>query len=70
MTYEVVKHEFRNNQVKKEFNLFDTKRQAHKYLQDCIKTEHSRTVGSVKDGKVSVFDTDGVMRCRYEVNSF
>lgn len=70
MTYEVIKKEIRGGEAKKEYNLFDTKSQATKYLQAVIRQEHGTTVGSIKDGHVRVFDTDGVMRREYEINSF
>ena len=30
----------------------------------------NRTIGSIKDGNIKVFDTEGVMRREYEINSF
>tara|TARA_B100000900_G_C20594402_1_gene722833 strand:+ start:2582 stop:2800 length:219 start_codon:yes stop_codon:yes gene_type:complete len=72
MTYEVVKKEIRNGAVQKEYNLFDTKRQATKYLRDVAQAENkaNSTVGSIKDGNIKVFDTDGVMRREYNLNNF
>ena len=72
MTYEVVKKEIRNGAVQKEYNLFDTKRQVTKYLRDVAQAENkaNSTVGSIKDGNIKVFDTDGVMRREYNLNNF
>ena len=71
MTYEVVKREIRSGIVHKEFNLFDTRTQANKYLKAVVKNENeNRTIGSIKDGYIKVFDTEGVMRREYEINSF
>jgi len=32
--------------------------------------DENRTIGSIKDGYIKVFDTEGVMRREYEINSF
>ena len=71
MTYEVVKKEIRKGQVHKEYIFFDTRTQANKYLKAVVKNENeNRTTGSIKDGHIRVFDTEGVMRREYEINSF
>jgi|TARA_B100000131_G_scaffold120176_1_gene117201 hypothetical protein len=71
MTYEVVKKELIRGQVKREYNLFDTRTEANKYLKRVVKQEdENRTIGSIKDGYIKVFDTEGVMRREYEINSF
>tara|TARA_Y100000114_G_scaffold157110_1_gene187118 strand:- start:1645 stop:1872 length:228 start_codon:yes stop_codon:yes gene_type:complete len=71
MTYEVVKKEIRKGVEHKEYNLFDTRTQANKYLKTVVKMENeNRTIGSIKDGNIKVFDTEGVMRREYEINSF
>ena len=71
MTYEVVKKEMVRGEVKREYNLFDTTTQANKYLKAIVKNENeNRTIGSIKDGYIKVFDTEGVMRREYEINSF
>mgnify|MGYP001258424278 CR=1 FL=1 len=71
MTYEVVKKEMVRGEVKREYNLFDTRTQANKYLKAIVKNENeNRTIGSIKDGYIKVFDTEGVMRREYEINSF
>jgi|TARA_B100000073_G_scaffold212369_1_gene176532 hypothetical protein len=71
MTYEVVKKELIRGEVKREYNLFDTRTEANKYLKRVVKQEdENRTIGSIKDGYIKVFDTEGVMRREYEINSF
>ena len=71
MTYVVVKKELIRGQVKREYNLFDTRTEANKYLKRVVKQEdENRTIGSIKDGYIKVFDTEGVMRREYEINSF
>ena len=68
---EVVKKEIRRGVEHKEYNLFDTRTQANKYLKTVVKMENeNRTIGSIKDGNIKVFDTEGVMRREYEINSF
>ena len=58
MTYEVVKKELIRGQVKREYNLFDTRTEANKYLKRVVKQEdENRTIGSIKDGKPSSIDT-------------
>ena len=44
MTYEVVKKEIRKGVEHKEYNLFDTRTQANKYLKTVVKMENIQSI--------------------------